>query len=300
MLDSTRVAVVMPAYNEHAGIGQFLDEIDAGMAAAGIVPEYVVVDDHSEIELAPILATTLPASRGNRVVVVRNDANRGHGPSALRAYREGLARGAEVIVHVDGDGQFSGDDVVAVCLAIVGADLVRGERSGRDAPWFRRAATATARRLVGVSGDANSPLRAYRRAILLQLLAATPPDASVPHLHFSRHEAAMPRRASVSVVFRPRRGECSEGTTWGVARRRRVLPPRRFVIFAWRATQEVLRASKPVTSQPLATTSTSSGPVAPSPDVNLAALAVTARPTPAFDLANSDPLPPVLHERPSG
>ncbi|MDQ1123342.1 glycosyltransferase family 2 protein [Microbacterium trichothecenolyticum] len=235
------IAVVIPAFNEAEALPSFLSEIRASLDAMGATVSMIVVDDASTDETASA-ATPLAD-------VVRIPRNRGHGPTALAAYANGLRSGASVVVHVDGDGQFHGDDIARVAVAVdeTGADVVHGVRHGRTDPWFRRTLSTLVRfAVLLVCGrsvpDVNTPLRAYRPDVLRTLLEAVPAEALVPHVHFSIAEARRRLRVRyVAVPSIPRRGSVTQGTMWGARRSRALLPPRRLVAFVTRAATEFWR-----------------------------------------------------------
>lgn len=235
------VAVVIPAFNEAEALPSFLAEIRASFAAVGRSVTLIVVDDASTDDTSSAAAPLAD--------VVRAPVNRGHGPTALAAYAEGLRSGAGTVVHVDGDGQFYGDDIarVAVALDRAEADVVHGVRRGRTDPWFRRCLSGLVRfavmLLCGRSvPDVNTPLRAYHPDMLQLLVDGVPDGALVPHVHFSIAEARERLRVRyVSVESIPRRGAVSQGTMWGAGRTRVVLPPGRLVRFAARAFAELWR-----------------------------------------------------------
>ena len=237
-MSAPHIAVVMPAYNEADGIGGFLTEIHAHLAPLASRLELIVADDQSTDD-------TSVAVRGlalDDVQVHPQPQNRGHGPTALAAYRAGLDSGAELIVHVDGDGQFAGEDIARIvrAMASTGADVVHGVRHGRTDAWYRRTLTAMLRLAVRPFAgravpDINTPLRAYRPDVLRALVDAVGPDALVPHVHFSLAEARFGLDIRyVAVRSLPRRGAETTGTMWGGTRGRLVPPPRlrRFVWFA--------------------------------------------------------------------
>ncbi len=236
------IAVVMPAYNESDGIGGFIEEIIHSLQETCDRLEVIVADDRSTDATASVIAElTLPG-----VVVQTQPANRGHGPTALAAYRAGLATAADVIVHVDGDGQFIGTDIARVVAALEAedADVVHGVRRGREDPWYRRTLSAGLRLLVrpfagrGVP-DINTPLRAYRPDTLAALVDAVGPDALVPHVHFSLAEARVRMRVRyVPVRSLPRRGAETTGTMWGTSGQP-LLPPARLREFARDALAEL-------------------------------------------------------------
>lgn len=238
-----RIVVVMPAYNEAAGIGGFLVEISHHLSSRAEHLEIIVADDRSSDSTASVV----DAVAGARVVTQRH--NRGHGPTALAAYRAGLEAGADLIVHVDGDGQFSGHDIGRAVDAAqrTGVDVVHGVRRHRTDPWYRRALTACLRAAVTVATgraipDINTPLRVYRPEALEILIDAVDPDAEVPHVHFSLAES----RGGFSVRYievasLPRRGGIEAGTMWGAAAS--LFPPKRLRRFVGRALAELWTAS---------------------------------------------------------
>ncbi|WP_424936231.1 MULTISPECIES: glycosyltransferase family 2 protein [Bacteria] len=249
----THLVVVMPAYNEAEGIVGFVDELRETLLPLTKDLTVVVADDRSTDDTAQILSSF------DGVRVETQPANRGHGPTALAAYRAGLALAPDAIVHVDGDGQFLGEEIAAVALALAdtGADVVHGVRGGRTDPWFRRALTAAVRVLVAAAAgrgvpDVNTPLRAYRPAVARALVDAVPRDALVPHVHFSLAEVRAGYRVRyVRVRSIPRRGASATGTMWGRASRI-ALPPRRLRAFARDALREAwtwsLRPGAPLRS----------------------------------------------------
>lgn len=233
------LAVVMPAYNEAEGIGGFIDEIRTAVAPLAERVSFVVADDRSTDGTAAALAGI------DDVDVQTQPANRGHGPTALAAYRAGLTLSPDALVHVDGDGQFLGSEIASAVRALdrTGADVVHGVRHSRTDAWYRRLLTAGVRLLTAaVVGrgvpDVNTPLRVYRPEALQLLVNAVPSDALVPHVHFSLAEV----RAGFAVRYLrvrsiPRRGSSSTGTMWGKVARPS-LPPKKLVLFALSALRE--------------------------------------------------------------
>src|SRR4051794_13364458 len=129
-----KVVVVMPAYDEGEGIPGFLQEIEAAFVSD---VQLVVCDDCSTDDT--VARVQALQATGLHVRVVPGTTNVGHGPTTLRALREGLDSGADVVVAVDGDGQFKGSDVARVAdLVIGGVDVAEGVRTHRREPLFRR------------------------------------------------------------------------------------------------------------------------------------------------------------------
>ena len=248
-----RIAVVMPAYNEAAGIAEFLLEIHEHLAPLTSRLHVIVADDRSTDATAAVVA----GLDVERVQVQTQARNRGHGPTALAAYQAGLQLSPDVVLHVDGDGQFSGEDMARVLAVLesTGADVVHGVRRGREDPWFRRALSFGLRVAVrpfagrGVP-DINTPLRAYRPDVLRPLIDAVGADAIVPHVHFSLAEARCELQVTcVPVRSLPRRGGETVGTMWG-GNGQPKLPPKRLRSFVRQASVELwqlsLRPSAPM------------------------------------------------------
>lgn len=222
------LAIVMPAYNEAEGIRGFIDEIRDSVAPLAERVTFHIADDRSTDATAAVFDDV------DDVRVEVQPANRGHGPTALAAYRAGLAGDPDLLVHVDGDGQFYGKDFPRLIGALIvhEADVVHGVRDGRTDPWYRKALTACVGVLVAVAAgrripDVNTPLRAYRPEALRALVDAVPADAAIPHVHFALAEARADFTVRyVRVASIPRRGSSSTGTMWGRATRVS-LPPKR-------------------------------------------------------------------------
>ena len=242
---STSVAVVMPAFNEEDGISGFISEVLACLDTPAYDVSVWIADDRSTDRTAKVV----DEMSDSRVTVSTMPVNRGHGPTALSAYRLGLESGADVIVHVDGDGQFRGDDIRAVVDILVrhDLDLVQGVRQNRTDPWFRKVLTGTLRVTASTVvrkplPDINTPLRAYRSPIARELTNALPPDALVPHVHFTLAEARWGIRVGhLKVESIPRRGGVETGTMWGSQPARPKLPPRKLIAFSTRAAFEAWR-----------------------------------------------------------
>ena len=239
-------ALVMPAYNEADGIAGFIVELREHLAPVVERLDILVVDDRSTDATAAVVADL--ALDGVRVLTQAR--NRGHGPTALAAYRAALEVAPDVVVHIDGDGQFDGADVSRVLQALGAelADVVHGVRRGRSDPWYRRALSSGLRLSVrpfagrGIP-DINTPLRAYRPDVLRVLVDAVGEDAIVPHVHFSLAEARAGMRVRyVAVRSLPRRGAVATGTMWGAAGRA-ALPPKRLRSFVRDAVGELWRVS---------------------------------------------------------
>lgn len=157
---SARVAVVIPAYQAAATIGDVMSQISLPNVRV------IVVDDGSTDGTGDV-------GRGRGALVVTHPRNRGKGV----ALRSGIARactdGAEAIVTIDADGQHPAADIPRLLRPIADgtADLVLGARARNGTmPVSRRltnwlSATLASRIGRQTVSDAQTGFRAFTRAL---------------------------------------------------------------------------------------------------------------------------------------
>jgi glycosyltransferase involved in cell wall biosynthesis len=165
------VSVVIPAFNEEAGIGAVI----AGVKAAGPFLEVVVVDDASTDETAE-----RAAAAGARVV--RHPYNKGNGAAVKTGLRE--ARG-DVVLLMDADGQHDPAEIGRIIGPIGIHDLAIGARSSKDQTATRAVGNLAFQWLAGwLTGrpipDLTSGFRAAKREHLLDILHLLPNGFSYP------------------------------------------------------------------------------------------------------------------------
>ncbi len=97
MYQQKKVVVVMPAYNAAKTLRRTYDEV----MAQGIVDLVVVVDDASQDETTA-LARTLP-----HTFVHTHPENRGYGANQKTCYRLALEQGADIVIMVHPDYQYT-------------------------------------------------------------------------------------------------------------------------------------------------------------------------------------------------
>jgi dolichol-phosphate mannosyltransferase len=168
---AVRPFVVLPTYNEALNIEEVIEKVRAAVPHAQIL----VVDDGSPDGTAD-LAEEVGRELGN-VSVLRRAAKSGLGSAYRAGFREGLARGLDVMVEMDSDLSHDPAALPSLLAAIdEGADLVIGSRyvSGGTIPnWglHRRLLSRWGNRYAGfVLGlpvrDATAGYRAYRATAL--------------------------------------------------------------------------------------------------------------------------------------
>jgi glycosyltransferase involved in cell wall biosynthesis len=115
------LAIVIPAYNEEPTVADVISEIPS--EAAGLATEVIVVVDGAKD------ATAAKASETD-ALVCDVPANRGQGAALRLGYWLARARGAQVIVTIDADGQYEPEEIGRVVQPILDnrADFVSGSR----------------------------------------------------------------------------------------------------------------------------------------------------------------------------
>jgi dolichyl-phosphate beta-glucosyltransferase len=137
-MQALRISVVVPAYNEEAGIASTVERLRAWLEERGGPFEILVVDNASTDGTAERLESLCD---GERVRVLRNERNRGKGYSMRRGMLE--ARG-ELRLHCDADCATSLPslpgmlELVRDYDVVVGSRLAKGARVGRRQPLRRR------------------------------------------------------------------------------------------------------------------------------------------------------------------
>jgi len=118
MLEGKKITVVMPAYNAAATLRQTYDALPKQ-----IVDDVILVDDASRDR-------TVAVARELGIHVVVHADNLGYGGNQKTCYRVALERGADVIVMLHPDYQYSPRLVPAMASMVVSGeyDLVLGSR----------------------------------------------------------------------------------------------------------------------------------------------------------------------------
>jgi glycosyltransferase involved in cell wall biosynthesis len=118
MLNNYRIAVVLPAYNASRTLQRTVDEIPKD-----IVDDIILTDDASSDD-------TLQISRQLGIETISHDRNRGYGANQKTCYYVALERGADIVVMLHPDYQYTPKLVTAMASMIVYGeyDCVLGSR----------------------------------------------------------------------------------------------------------------------------------------------------------------------------
>jgi glycosyltransferase involved in cell wall biosynthesis len=170
MLNGKRITVVLPAYNAESTLRRTVEELDRTLA-----DDLVLVDDAST-------DATISVAAALDLTVVRHSRNRGYGGNQKTCYRTALEHGADIVVMVHPDYQYSPLLVpsMAAMIAYGEYDFVLGSRIlaqnavARGMPRYKylanRALTAIQNMLMRQKlSEYHTGLRAYSRELLTAL-----------------------------------------------------------------------------------------------------------------------------------
>ncbi len=170
MLDGKKIAVVMPAYNAAATLERTLREINRQT-----VDEIILVDDASQDD-------TVAVAERLGLRAIRHDRNRGYGGNQKTCYTEALKSGADVVVMLHPDYQYTPKLMTAMAslIAVGEFDVVLGSRilsggalKGGMPPYkyvANRLLTATENLVTGAKlSEYHTGYRAFSREALIRL-----------------------------------------------------------------------------------------------------------------------------------
>ncbi len=118
MIHEKLVVVVLPAYNAERTLRRTIDEIPPGF-----IDRLILVDDGSSDRTAQ-----LSQELGLRTIM--HEANRGYGANQKTCYREALEEGADVVIMLHPDYQYTPRLLIAMAslIALEQYDVVLGSR----------------------------------------------------------------------------------------------------------------------------------------------------------------------------
>ncbi len=172
MLHGHKIVVVMPAYNA----ARTLEATYREVMAQGVVDRVIVVDDASGDETAAI------ARRLTHVDLVVHPSNRGYGANQKTCYRAALEAGADIIIMVHPDYQYTPRLIPAMAsliasglyTCVLGSRILGGHAVRNGMPWWRyvanRGLTFWSNLLMSAKlSEYHTGYRAFSRDLLASL-----------------------------------------------------------------------------------------------------------------------------------
>lgn len=195
MYHDESTAVVVPAYNEQARIGQVIETM----------PEFVdriyVVDDASTDATAQkVMGYMADPQWQSKLCLLRHEVNRGVGAAIVTGYRQALADDCDVIAVMAGDAQMDPNDLENIIAPVVfgEADYVKGNRLFTGEAWqtiprYRYLGNATLSLLTKIASgywhiaDSQTGYTAISR----EALATLPLEKLYPRYGYPNHLLVM-------------------------------------------------------------------------------------------------------------
>ena len=186
-MSKPRVSVVIPVYNEEAGLPALFARLYPALDALGVPYEVIFVNDGSRDRSGAMLKDQFLA-RPDVTRVVLFNANYGQHLAIIAGFER--VRG-ERVVTLDADLQNPPEEIGRLLAAMdAGHDYVGGVRRTREDSWWRRVASRAMNRLrekitrIRMT-DQGCMLRAYGRDITDAVAASREVSTYIPALAFT-------------------------------------------------------------------------------------------------------------------
>lgn len=149
----------IPAFNEEKSIG------DIVVRTKHFVDKVIVCDDGS-------IDNTYTKAKDAGAIVIRHEKNKGKGAALKSLFKYAKEIDADVIVTIDGDGQFLPEEIVKLIKPILedGSDIAIGNRFSDDTemPSYRKAGNKILDKITNMASelpfrDTQSGYRAYSK-----------------------------------------------------------------------------------------------------------------------------------------
>ncbi len=186
-MEKPLLSVVIPVYNEEAGLPALFARLYPALDALGPSYEVIFVNDGSRDRSAALLREQWQRRPDTTRVVLFN-ANYGQHPAIVAGFER--CRG-ERVVTMDADLQNPPEEIGKLLAAMdAGHDYVGGVRVSREDSWFRRLASKAMNRLreritrIHMT-DQGCMLRAYSREIVTAVAESREVSTFIPALAYT-------------------------------------------------------------------------------------------------------------------
>jgi len=169
-----KLAVIIPCLNEQATIAEVIQEIPDSIPGISKI-KIIVIDDGSTDD-------TVAIAESNGAMVVSHQINKGVGAAFASGIEAALLSGADIIVNMDGDGQFNSEDIPDLIAPVLEgtSDFVTCTRFGLeeyipDMPKIKLQGNRLMCKIInfiigdGQFTDVSCGFRAYNRMAALKL-----------------------------------------------------------------------------------------------------------------------------------
>ena len=167
--------IIMPAYNEEASIGRFLEQLETSEITG--IADILVIDDGSSDDTGRIVR-----QRGHEIIT--HVYHMGYGAALLSGYKYAVRRGYRYVIQIDADGQHDVCNILPIYERLrdpdrdgEGPDIVLGSRFLKGSRSFpisgmKKAAIAVFRGLIRFAAgktvtDPTSGLQGLNSRVLL-------------------------------------------------------------------------------------------------------------------------------------
>ena len=186
-MPTPQVSVVVPVYNEEAGLQALFDRLYPALDHLGIAYEVIFVNDGSRDRSAAMLKEQF-GRRPDVTHVVLFNGNYGQHMAIVAGFER--CRG-ERVVTLDADLQNPPEEIAKLLAAMdEGHDYVGGVRRSREDSWWRRLASQAMNhlreRITRIKmTDQGCMLRAYSRGIVDAIVASREVSTYIPALAYT-------------------------------------------------------------------------------------------------------------------
>jgi undecaprenyl-phosphate 4-deoxy-4-formamido-L-arabinose transferase len=186
-MSAPKVSVVIPVYNEEAGLSALFDRLYPALDGLSVAYEVIFVNDGSRDRSAAILRDQY-LRRPDVTRVILFNANYGQHLAIVAGFEH--CRG-EQVVTMDADLQNPPEEIAKLLVAMdAGHDYVGSIRRARKDVWWRsiasKAMNALRERITGIKmTDQGCMLRAYNRDIVRAIVASREVSTFIPALAYT-------------------------------------------------------------------------------------------------------------------
>jgi glycosyltransferase involved in cell wall biosynthesis len=175
MLNGKKIIVVLPAYNAEKTLLQTFNEIPRE-----IVDKVLIVDDHS-------IDNTVTLAKKLSIETIIHDRNYGYGRNQKTCYAEALRQGADIIVMVHPDYQYTPKLITAMASmiaydvydAVLGSRIIGGKALSGGMPLYKYAANRLLTSFQNIlQGSKLSEFHTGYRAFSRKVLETLPLNAN--------------------------------------------------------------------------------------------------------------------------